>query len=152
VKIFRTHCRSNFWYLARDSDPWIYEEDLRQRMYGYGFSYARRLTLKAWGKWMQWKNFKEFKKSNGMRYEFSMQSTLIAVHEVCFFSRRNAMAFERVMPGLSRSMPLVMRTWPPKPNAMRFLRSFYATWLCKEFCFYLRFFCKTGRTRSSMFR
>ena len=62
----------------------IYEEDLRQRMYGYGFSYARRLTLKAWGKWMQWKKFKEFKKSNGMRYEFSMQSTLIAVHEVCF--------------------------------------------------------------------
>eukprot|EP00434_Breviolum_minutum_P040352 symbB.v1.2.035855.t1/scaffold4926.1/size34206/4 len=41
-----TEHRSNFWYLARDSDPWIYEEDLRQRMYGYGFSYARRLTLK----------------------------------------------------------------------------------------------------------
>ncbi|CAL1148272.1 unnamed protein product [Cladocopium goreaui] len=38
--------RSNFWYLAKDSDPWIHEEDLRQRMYGYGFSYARRLSLK----------------------------------------------------------------------------------------------------------
>ncbi|CAJ1354057.1 unnamed protein product [Effrenium voratum] len=36
--------RSNFWYLARDSDPWIREEDLRYRMYGYGFSYARRLS------------------------------------------------------------------------------------------------------------
>ena len=52
------------------------------------------------------------------------------------------MAFERVMPGLSCSMPPVMRTWPPKPNAMRFLRSFYATWLCKDFCFRLRFFVR----------
>ncbi|CAK9073606.1 unnamed protein product, partial [Durusdinium trenchii] len=41
-----TEHRSNFWYLARNHDPWIHEEDLRQRMYGYGFSYARRLSVK----------------------------------------------------------------------------------------------------------
>ncbi|CAE6962649.1 CPK2 [Symbiodinium natans] len=42
-----TEPRSNFWYMADEQFPRMEEEALRLRMYGFGFSYARRLPREA---------------------------------------------------------------------------------------------------------